>query len=155
MLSIVVLNMAKYTIISLILTDFVPIFFIFNLFRKNLGGIPFQKSPKPQVDFRGGGVNPFQKNPKFRKVPNPFQGGGGGKPISKKPQVQKSPNPARGGSSPLWTNSQVLLLFRLGSFPNLVLTLQQLFNLIQLMYCGTVSGPIYYVFLTIYQNMLG
>ena len=38
MLSIVVLNMAKYTIISLILTDFVPISVIFNLFRNVLGG---------------------------------------------------------------------------------------------------------------------
>ena len=37
-LSIVVLNMAKYTIISLILTDFVPIFFIFNLFQQNFRG---------------------------------------------------------------------------------------------------------------------
>ena len=45
-LTIVVLNMAKYTIISLILTDFVPIFFIFNLFRKNLGGLfRFKKVP--------------------------------------------------------------------------------------------------------------
>ena len=33
MISIIVLNMAKYTIISLILTDFVPIFVIFNLFK--------------------------------------------------------------------------------------------------------------------------
>ena len=38
MLSIVVLNMAKYTIISLILTNFVPIFFIYNLFQKNVRG---------------------------------------------------------------------------------------------------------------------
>ena len=37
-LSIVVLNMAKYTIISLILSEFVPIFFIFNLFQNILGG---------------------------------------------------------------------------------------------------------------------
>ena len=37
-LSIVVLNMAKYTIISLILTDFVQIFFIFSLFRKHFRG---------------------------------------------------------------------------------------------------------------------
>ena len=47
-------------------------------------------------------------------------GRGVGQPISKKSQVQKSPNPARGwgdGSSPLWTNSQVSLLFRLESFP--------------------------------------
>ena len=86
--SIVVLNMAKYTIISLILTDFVPIFFIFNLFRNILGGhSDFEKS---QVDFRGWGVNPFQK----------------------------SPDPARRGSSPLWTVSQVPPLFSLESFPN-------------------------------------
>ena len=37
-LSIAVLNMAKYTIISLILTDFVPIFFIFNLFQRIFRG---------------------------------------------------------------------------------------------------------------------
>ena len=95
MLSIVVLNMAKYTIISLILIDFVPIFFIFNLFRNFFRGsfrvkkIPSSK--KSQVDLRGGG-----------------------QPISIKSQVQKSPNPARGrggGSSPLGTNSQVSLLF--------------------------------------------
>ena len=46
MLSIVVLNMAKYTIISLILTDFVPIFFIFNLFR---GSFRFKKVPNPEL----------------------------------------------------------------------------------------------------------
>ena len=34
----VVLNMAKYTIILLILIDLVPIFFIFNLFEEYLGG---------------------------------------------------------------------------------------------------------------------
>ena len=37
-LSNVVLNMSKYTIISLILIDFVPIFFIFNLFRRMFSG---------------------------------------------------------------------------------------------------------------------
>ena len=63
--------MAKYTIISLILTDFVPIFFIFNLFRKLLGGHSVPK--KSRVDFRGG-VNPFQKSPKFIKVPTPLGG---------------------------------------------------------------------------------
>ena len=31
--------MAKYTIISLILIDFVPIFFIFNLIPDRLGGV--------------------------------------------------------------------------------------------------------------------
>ena len=47
-LSIFVLNMAKYTIISLILTDFVPIFFIFNLFWKNCrGSFRFKKVPIP------------------------------------------------------------------------------------------------------------
>ena len=67
----VVLNMAKYTIISLILTDFVPIFFIFNMFQRIVrGSFCFKKS---QVDFRGVGVgNPFQKSP------NPASGGGGG-----------------------------------------------------------------------------
>ena len=38
-LSIIVLNMAKYIIISLIFIYFVPIFFIFNLFRD----IPLQR----------------------------------------------------------------------------------------------------------------
>ena len=45
-LSFVVLNMAKYTIIILILIDLVPIFFIFNLFEEYLGVIPLQKNPK-------------------------------------------------------------------------------------------------------------
>ena len=63
--SIVLLNMAKYTIISLILTDFVPIFFIFNLFQKLFGGHPTSK--KSHVDFRGGGGHPpFGLIPKFR-----------------------------------------------------------------------------------------
>ena len=90
-LSIFVLNMAKYTIISLILTDFVPIFFIFNLFRKTFrGSFRFKKVPSPKL-ILGGGVNPFQKSPKFKKVPM--------------------------GPCPIWTNSQVWLLFRLESFP--------------------------------------
>ena len=38
-LSIVVLNMAEYTIISLIMIDFVPIYFIFNLFRRIFQGV--------------------------------------------------------------------------------------------------------------------
>ena len=90
--------MAKYTIISLILTDFVPIFFIFNLFQKNLGGHSLFK--KSQVDFRG-------------------EGGGGVKPIFKKSQVKKNPNHARGegGSSPLQSVSQVSPLVSLESFP--------------------------------------
>ena len=37
-LSIVVLNMAKFTSISLLLIDFVPIFFIFNLFLRIFRG---------------------------------------------------------------------------------------------------------------------
>ena len=69
-----ILNMAKYTIISLILTDFVPIFLIFNLFRNFVRG-----------SFR------------FKKVLSPKLILGGGQPISKKSQVQKSPNPSRGG----------------------------------------------------------
>ena len=45
MLSIVVLNMAKYTIISLILTDFEPIFSYSTCFEKLLGGhSAFKKS---------------------------------------------------------------------------------------------------------------
>jgi len=51
--------MAKYTIISLILIDFVPIYFIFNLFQRIFkGSFYFKKIPnskKSQVDFRGGG----------------------------------------------------------------------------------------------------
>ena len=61
-LTIVVLNMAKYTIISLILTDFVPIFFILHLFEFLLGGHSVLK--KSQV----------------QKVPTPLGGGGGGHP---------------------------------------------------------------------------
>ena len=99
-LSIIVLNMAKYTIISLILIDFVPIFFIFNLFQRIFrGSFSFKKS-------------------QVKKSPKLILGGGRGQPISIKSQVQKSPNPARGGSSPLWTNSQVSLLFRMESFPS-------------------------------------
>ena len=61
-LSIVVLNMAKYTIISLILTDFVPIFFHIQIVSKEiLGGHSALK--KSQVGFFLGGVNPFQKSP--------------------------------------------------------------------------------------------
>ena len=62
-LSLIVLNMAKYTIISLILIDFVPIFFILNFFRRifrwsfRLKKVPSSK--KSQVDFKGW-VNPFQ-----------------------------------------------------------------------------------------------
>ena len=52
--------MAKYTIISLILTDCVPIFVIFNLFEIILGG--HSASKKSQV----------------QKSPNPARGGGGG-----------------------------------------------------------------------------
>ena len=74
-LSIIVLNMAKYTIISLILIDFVPIFFIFNLFRRIFrGSFRFKKIPsskKSQVDFSGG-VKPFFKIPKFKKAPTPL-----------------------------------------------------------------------------------
>ena len=66
-LSIVVLNMAKYTFISLILIDFVPIFFIFNLFQKKFRrSFRFKKIPsskKSQVDFRGGGSTHFNKVP--------------------------------------------------------------------------------------------
>ena len=97
MSSIVVLNMAKYTIISLILIDFVPIIFIFNLFQGIFRG-----------SFR------FKKKTKLKKVPSRFQEGD--QTISIKSQVQKSPKPV--GSSPLWNNSQVLCLFRLESFPN-------------------------------------
>ena len=58
-LSIVALNMAKYTIISLVFVDFVF-----------LGGQDALKSS--QVPFRGV-VNPFQKSAKFKKVPTPVQ----------------------------------------------------------------------------------
>ena len=70
MLSIVVLNMAKYTIISLILTDFVPKFFIFNLFWKNFrGSFRFKKVPSPKLILRGGGST------HFKKIPTPLGGG--------------------------------------------------------------------------------
>ena len=45
-LSIVFLNMAKYTILSLILIHFLPIFFIFKLFQIIFGVIPLQINPK-------------------------------------------------------------------------------------------------------------
>ena len=60
--------MAKYTIISLISTDFVPIFFIINLF----GGHSVSK--KSLIDLRGG-VNPFQKST------NPAKARGGSSPL--------------------------------------------------------------------------
>ena len=85
--SIVVLNMAKYTIISLILTDFVPIFFIFNLFRQNFrGSFRFKKIPsskKSQVDFRGG-VNTILKSPKLKKVSFPLWTQFGKLPLGKR-----------------------------------------------------------------------
>ena len=68
MLSIVVLNMAKYTIISLILTDFVPIFSYSTCFEKFLGVILFKKSPNSQIDFRGGG-QPISKKSLVKKSP--------------------------------------------------------------------------------------
>ena len=61
-LSIIVLNMAKYTLISFILIDFVPIFS--TCFEEFLGG--HSASKKSQV----------QKSPKFKKVPTPPGGGG-------------------------------------------------------------------------------
>ena len=60
---IIVLIMAKNNIISLILIDFIPLFFIINLFQRICrGSFRFKKIPtskKSQVDFRGG-VNPLQ-----------------------------------------------------------------------------------------------
>ena len=49
MLSIFVLNMVKYTNISLILTDFLPIFFIFNLFKQKKIGFPRFPVPKASL----------------------------------------------------------------------------------------------------------
>ena len=71
--------MAKYTIISLILTDFVTIFFIFNLFQtKFRGSFRLNKIPSTKlIFFWGGGVNPFQKSRKFKKVPTALWGAGG------------------------------------------------------------------------------
>ena len=66
-LSLVVLNMAKYTIISLILIAFVPILFIFNLFQNVLGGNSTFKNPKSQVDFKGGGGH-FHLGPSARPI---------------------------------------------------------------------------------------
>ena len=56
--SVIVLNMAKYTIISLILINFVPIFFIFNLFRRMFRGsfrFSIVKLPLAQYIFRATG----------------------------------------------------------------------------------------------------
>ena len=55
-----------YTIISLILIDFLTIFIIFNLFQRI-----FRGSKSPKLTLRGE-VNPFQKDPKFKKVPTPL-----------------------------------------------------------------------------------
>ena len=66
-LSIIVLNMAKYTIISLILIDFVPIFVTVNLFRNFFrGSFLFKKSQvqkSSKLILGGGGANPVQKSP--------------------------------------------------------------------------------------------
>ena len=98
-LSIVVLNMAKYTFISLIITDFVQIFFIFSLFRKNFrGSFHFKKSPvqtSPKF-ILGGRSNHFNKVPSSKKS-QPCSGGRGAV-----------------GSSPPWTNSQVSPAFSIG-----------------------------------------
>ena len=74
-LSFVVQNMAKYTIILLVLIDFVPIFFIFNLFRKNFrGSFRFKKIPsskKSQVDFKcrvGQPTQPIKSNSGWDRV---------------------------------------------------------------------------------------
>ena len=79
--------------------DFVPIFFIFNLFQRNFrGSFRFKKIPsskKSQVDFRGGG-----------------------QPISIKSQVQKSPNPARGaGVITTWDQFPSFVAFSIGKLP--------------------------------------
>ena len=75
MLSFVVLNMAKYTIIKLILIDFVPILFLLNWFEELLGGHSTSKKSQNQ------------KSPKM--ISN-------GHPISIKSQVQKVPTPLGG-----------------------------------------------------------
>ena len=56
----IVLKMVKYTIISLILVDFVAIFYMFCLFEQILGGQSALKMSK----FWGVGVNQFQEIPK-------------------------------------------------------------------------------------------
>ena len=68
--------MAKYTIISLILTDFVPISFIFNLFLKQLGNSGSKKSQVEGGEVGNGGVNPFLKSPKLKKGLSPLGMGG-------------------------------------------------------------------------------
>ena len=68
-LSIIVLNMAKYTIISLILIDFVPIFVIFNLLQRICRGSFCFKG--------GGGSNHFNIVPSSKKS-QPRSGGGRG-----------------------------------------------------------------------------
>ena len=73
--------MAKYTIISFIQIDFVPIFIIFNLFRRIFrGSFRFKKISslkKSQVDFRGGGSTHFNKVLSSKKS-QPRYGAGGG-----------------------------------------------------------------------------
>ena len=95
-LSIIVLKMAKYTIISLILIDFVPINFIFNLF---------------QTIFRG--LFRFTKIPSSKKSKIDFWGG---QTISIKSQVQKSPNSAEDlhfGPSPKFLIGKLTLCWTL------------------------------------------
>ena len=66
MLSIVVLNLVKYTIISLI-CDFVTIFFIFNLFRNFFRG-SFRCLKGPELILGGGeGSTYFKKVPSIKK----------------------------------------------------------------------------------------
>ena len=68
-LSIIVLNMAKYTIISLILTDFVPIYFMFNFFQKNVrGSFRFKNIPSLKLILGGGGHLHFGPFPKFPRI---------------------------------------------------------------------------------------
>ena len=93
------LKMADSTLILQILVDFVSKVPILKLFLRFWRGsfclkmIPSSK--KSQVPFRGG-VNPFQKVPKFKKVPSQVGGG---------------------GSSPLENFSQVSALFNFEGFP--------------------------------------
>ena len=67
MLSMIVLKMVKYTIISLILVDFVAIFYMFCLFEQILGGqsaLKMSKFKSSWGPFWGVGVNQFQEIPK-------------------------------------------------------------------------------------------
>ena len=86
------LKMANNTLILQIVVDFVskvPIFKLFSRFWRGSFCLKmFPSSKKSQFPFRGGGggIIPFQKVPKFKKVPSRV-GGGGSSPLGNFSQV--------------------------------------------------------------------